>query len=220
MRFDRRQRRAYVSVGFRNAPSLTIEFTGAAGAQYLSAAKYYDNRAACYTLSLDNWGRRATANPGAEWHGADDDRSDNYQAAIHVCRALRLPVSVAINSRMAGGDAMWAAMQQELDRQDSSWEPATHGRTHPGSAKSFQAVGYQPTILGCRDDILEHLRGIPFGHQNSVIHDARPSRDGEQGSTLLEHLKRVAQRKDLWYAANGWLYCYRWVAENAIVSPR
>lgn len=28
----------------------------------------------------------------------------------------------------------------------------------------------------------------------------------------------VANRKDVWYVANGWLYSYRYVAENARVS--
>jgi S-adenosylmethionine synthetase len=28
----------------------------------------------------------------------------------------------------------------------------------------------------------------------------------------------VANRKDVWYVANGWLYSYRYVAENVIAA--
>jgi len=41
-----------------------------------------------------------------------------------------------------------------------------------------------------------------------------------QGSTLVQHLAHVANRKDVWYVANGWLYSYRYVAENAQVRAR
>ncbi len=54
-------------------------------------------------------------------------------------------------------------------------------------------------------------------YRNSVIYDARPGIDGLRGSTLMQHWSHVAGRPDVWYVANGWLYSYRWVAENATV---
>jgi hypothetical protein len=36
----------------------------------------------------------------------------------------------------------------------------------------------------------------------------------DHGIVALKHLARVA----MWYAANGWLYSYHYVADNAIVS--
>ena len=38
----------------------------------------------------------------------------------------------------------------------------------------------------------------------------------------MQHLAYVANRNDVWYVANGWLYSYHYVAENAQVasSPR
>jgi hypothetical protein len=288
-------------------------------------AKYYDGRKAAYTLSNDNWGCNAWAHPGAPWRGATDDESDNYQAALHVCRHFHLPVSIAINSRSAGGDATWRIMQEELDRNDRSWEPAVHGQTHPRDAAAYKIRGYRDEILGCRDDILKRLHNIPYGQfvfehilthgyqddaiygtdageflflrgfnwldnptstgyapwdakhrfygvaglntkgydallerrepkgryfasdvaelnaafhedyhsggifyalwhpdrfRNSVIYDPHSGEDGRQGSTLMRHLDHVANRKDVWYVANGWLYAYHYVTENARIAGK
>ncbi|HPM80744.1 MAG TPA: hypothetical protein PLF81_08590 [Candidatus Anammoximicrobium sp.] len=323
VRFDPQQRKAYVSVGYRTTPAIQLEFLGTSRVEFVEIARYYDGRKAAYSLSIDNWGCKSVAHPGAPWKGPADDESDNYQAAVHVCRSFHLPVSVAINSKMLGGDDVWQRMQTELDRRDFSWEPVVHARTHPCSVKAYSVNGYDPEILGCRDDILSRLRQIPFGqhifthiltcgyqdesiyqtdagqfvfvrgynghdnpesvdyapwnakyrfygvgglsykaydavfqsrtpagryyaadvqklndafdqvyqsgkiiyamwhpdrYRNSAIHDPRPGVDGEQGSTLLHHLAYVANRKDVWYVPNGWLYCYRYVAEHACVQ--
>jgi len=323
-RFDRRAGKAYISVGFKNAPAIELQFENVGAVKFLSIAKYYDNRQAAYTLSNDNWGCNPWANPGAPWKGETDDASDNYQAALHVCRSFHLPLSIAINSRAAGGAAMWQTMQEELDREDNSWEPAVHGQTHPRDANAYSVRGYQAEIFGCRDDILQHLKKIPYGgriyehilttgyvdemilrmdageflfvrgfnwldnrtsvalvpwnderhfygvgglntkgydrileqrephgrynaaeaadlnrkfdevveaggvfyalwhpdrFKNSVIYDPRPGIDGRQGSTLMQHLAHVANRRNVWYVANGWMYSYRYVAERARVTP-
>jgi len=199
-------------------------------------------------------------------------------------------------------------MQEELDRGGFSWEPAVHGQTHPQNAAVYAVRGYQAEILGCRDDILQRLRNIPYGqhvfehilthgyvdetilptdageflflrgfnwldnpssknyepwdqkhrfygigglntkgydalletrepkgrffaedvgdldaafdetyqgggifyalwhpdrYHNSVLYDPRPGVDGEAGSSLMQHLAHVANRKDVWYVANG-----------------
>jgi hypothetical protein len=60
----------------------------------------------------------------------------------------------------------------------------------------------------------------PDRFHNSVVYDPCPSIDGRQRSTLMQQLTHVANRKDVWYVANGWMYCYRYVAENARVSER
>jgi len=323
VRFDKNGGKAYVSVGFATTRTIELEFTGVGSARFAAVAKYYDDRKAAYTLSNDNWGCNAWAHPGAPWKGPTDDESDNYQAALHVCRSFHLPVSIAINSRSAGGDATWKLMQQELDHQDNSWEPAVHGWTHPKNAADYKVNSYKSEILGCREDILKRLTKIPYGpyvvehiltmgyvddeilrtdsgeflfvrgfnwldnatsvayvpwnkqygfygvgglntkgydrimekrepkarfraddvadlnqafdqvvagggvfyalwhpdrFKNSIIYDPRPGIDGQQGSTLMQHLTHVANRKDVWYVANGWMYSYRYVAENARVS--
>ncbi|NUQ66649.1 MAG: hypothetical protein HUU20_29655 [Pirellulales bacterium] len=323
VRFDAAAKRAYVSVGFQYADTIELKFAGAASAEFEGIARYYDNRKAAYTLSLDNWGCNPWAHPGAAWRGPTDDESDNYQAALHVCRSFHLPVTIAINSRSAGGESTWKLMQEELDRGDQSWEPAVHGQTHPKNAEAYAVRGYRQEILGCREDILGRLKNIPFGQhtlehilthgycddailstdageflfvrgfnwndnpastdfapwdekhrlygvgglntkgydtklesrdpkgrfsaedvadlnqgfektrqsggifyalwhpdrfQNSVLYDPRPGKDGVQGSTLMQHLAFVANRKDIWYVANGWMYSYHFVAEHAKVA--
>jgi hypothetical protein len=323
VRFDMAANRVYVSVGFKTSHSFELSFEGTASVKFESVAKYYDGRKAAYTLSNDNWGCNPWAHPGAPWKGACDDESDNYQAALHVSRNFHLPVSIAINSRSAGGETMWRAMQEELDRRDFSWEPAVHGQTHPKDAAAYAVRGYEAEILGCRRDILQRLRNIPYGQyifehilthgyvdetiqstdageflfvrgfnwldnpnsidyepwnekyrfygvgglntkgydtmlekrepkgryfaqdvdelneafakthraggifyalwhpdrfRNSVLYDPRPGIDGVRGSTLMHHLAYVANRNDVWYVANGWLYSYRYVAENVKVS--
>lgn len=323
VRFDLMAGKAYVSVGFKNAPTIELHFANVDSVKFVSTARYYDNRQAAYTLSNDNWGCNPWANPGTPWQGETNDASDNYQAALHVCRSFHLPVSIAINSRSAGGEAAWRRMQEELDRQDNSWEPAVHGQTHPKDANQYSVRGYRAEILGCREDILQHLHKIPYGgrvyehilttgysdneilrldageflfvrgfnwldnptsialvpwnqernfygvgglntkgydrimeqhepkgrysaadvadlnqafdrvvegggvfyalwhpdrFKNSVIYDRRPGLDGRQGSTLMEHLAHVANRKNVWYVANGWMYSYRYVAERARVA--
>jgi hypothetical protein len=323
VRYEPDTKRAYVSVGFKSTPTIHLEFCQAKQVEFVEIARYYDGRKAAYSLSIDNWGFRAGAHPGAPWNGADDDRSDNYQAALAVCRSYDLPVSIAINTRGAGGEPFWQTLQAELDRGDRSWEPAVHAETHPCSATAYAIRGYRSEILGCRDQLLGKLRGIPWGqyvfehiltcgyhdasvlstsagqfvlvrgynardnptsvdyaawnaqhrfygvgglsykaydavfqsrkpagryyradvaaldaafeqvyragricfamwhpdrYRNSVIHDARPPIEGVQGSSLIQHLAHVARRPDVWYVANGWLHCYRYVAEHAQVT--
>lgn len=322
VRHDPAAERVYVSVGFKSSPSISLEFTGADKIEFVEIARYYDAREAVYSLSLDNWGLRPTANRGAPWKGAADDQSDKYQAALAVCRSYDLPVSIAINTHGAGEEPFWRTLQAELDRNDRSWEPAVHAETHPCKAAAYMVRGYRSEILGCRDQLLGRLRNIPWGpfifehiltcgyyddsvlatsagqfvlvrgynsrdnptsvdyaswnvehgfygvgglsykaydrvfqnrkpagryyredvealdaafeqahregqifyamwhpdrYRNSEIHDSRPPLEGVQGSSLMQHLAHVAHRQDVWYVANGWLHCYRFVAEHAQV---
>ena len=325
VRFEQARAKACVSVGFRTAEQVQLKFVDAGSATFERVAPYYDARKAAFTLSNDNWGRQQSAHPGAPWKGMTDDASDKYQASVHACRRFHLPVSVGVNSRMHGGKAIWQRMQEELDRGDRSWEPAVHTRHHPCNARGYRAGGYTQEIVGCRDDILQSLHGIPYGrhvfelilpcayrddavqraaageflfvrdwnvrdnpastgyvpwnsehryygiggrqtksydavlearrpkgryyaedvavlnrafdtvyreggifyamwhadrYQNSVLYDPRPGVEGVAGSTLVQHFAHVANRRDVWYVANGWLYSYRFVAERAHVSGR
>ncbi len=324
-RIDAKGEKAYVSVGFHGTHVIELEFSGIGSAAFESTAKFYDGRKTAFTLSNDNWGCNPWAHPGAAWRGPTDDQSDNYQASLHTCRSLGLPVTMAINSRMAGRESMWQAMQEELDRRDRSWEPAVHGWTHPRNPAEYSIHGYKNEILGCRQDLLSRLRDIPYGqyvyehiltyghadegilrnddgqflfvrgfnwldnptstdyapwnpsyrfygvgglntvgydrilerrepkgrfvasdvaelnaafdkvHQrgglfyalwhpdrfrNSVLYDRRPGIEGQQGSTLVQHLIHVARRPDVWYVANGWLYSYHHAARNVHVRAQ
>jgi hypothetical protein len=317
-RFDYTQHKAYVSVGFGTTSNIYLRFTNVSEVTFNSIAKYYDDRKATYTLSNDNWGKSSSSHPGATWQGMTNDASDSYQASIHACRLFNIPESIAINTAMAGGASMWQRMQEELDYGDSSWEPAIHARTHPNSGSEYLSYGYNWEIIGCKDDILGNLVGIPYGnyvfefilpsgyqdntlqstsagkflfirdwtgssnpssvnyepwntvysyygiggletksydsvlqslspagtyslsavnelnnafysvydtggifyamfhsdrYDNSIIYNNSPN-----SSTLMEHFRYVANRKDVWYVTNGWLYSYRMVAERASVT--
>ena len=163
VRFDPAGGKAHVSVGFATTERIQLKFRDAGSVTFDQVARYYDARKAAFTLSLDNWGRKNTANAGAPWRGMTDDASDKYQASVHACRVFHLPVSVGVNTRSYGGRAIWERMQEELDRGDYSWEPAVHTRRHPCSEKAYLAGGYTDEIVGCRDDILEGLDKIPYG---------------------------------------------------------
>ena len=320
VRFNSTTNKAYVSVGFNTTDVIYLKFLNVSSVTYDSIAKYYDNRKAAYTLSNDNWGKISSANPGVTWQGMTNDASDKYQASIHATRMYNIPMSIAINSQMAGGASMWDRMQDELNYSDYSWEPSIHTRTHPCGTYTN---GYVWEILGCRNDILENLTKIPYGqyvfnyilpcgyqdstiestsaseflflrdwtgsdhpsstiyaswnsvynfygiggletkaydpvfearspsgryyasdvttlnnafdtvynsggifyamfhpdrYSNSVIFDTRPGVDGVNGSSFMQHLSYVANRTDMWYVANGWMYSYHYVAENAVVS--
>lgn len=54
-------------------------------------------------------------------------------------------------------------------------------------------------------------------YENSVIHSTEPLVDGVSGSTLMAHWEHVANRPDVWYVANGWLYAYKLVADQVEV---
>jgi hypothetical protein len=163
VRFDESENKAYVSVSFGDSNTIYLKFENIAAATFSHVADYYDNRRAAYTLSNDNWGKVSSAHPGATFQGMTNDASDNYQASIHACRMYNIPVSIGINSQMAGGTSMWDRMQEELDVADYAWEPAIHTRTHPCSGGSYSAKGYASEIIGCSDDILANLVGIPYG---------------------------------------------------------
>jgi len=162
VRFESSENKAYVSVGFNTSNTIYLQFQNIPFVDYDSIAKYYDNRKAAYTLSNDNWGRNSSANPGVPCSSMTDDSCDNYQAAVKACRMYNLPISIAINSQMAGGSSMWDRMQNELDVGDNIFEPAIHTRTHACSVSAYG--GYVGEILGCRDDILANLTtNIPYG---------------------------------------------------------
>ena len=69
----------------------------------------------------------------------------------------------------------------------------------------------------CQDGGIFYALWHPDRFRNSILYDPRPGVDGVRGSTLMQHLAHVANRKDVWYVANGWLYSYRYVAEHARV---
>jgi hypothetical protein len=150
VRWDYAGNRAYVSVAFAGADSYYVKLS-TVGAGYVGVAKYYDNRVAAFSLSMDNW----TPN-SSTYTSATDDASDKYRAAVEMVRALNIPASVGI---ISGGGAVWANMQAELTACASApcWEPASHSVTHQCVA------GYSSDLASSKATILASLTGIPYG---------------------------------------------------------
>lgn len=103
--------------------------------------------------------------------------------------------------------------------QTKSYDSVLQARTPAGRY-------YEQDVLelnGAFDQVLSR-GGIFYGmfhsdrYENSVIYDPRPGIDGQQGSSLMQHLEYVSGRPRVWYVANGWLYSYRFAAQNLAVE--
>ena len=57
----------------------------------------------------------------------------------------------------------------------------------------------------------------PYSDLDELPNGIEAAADYVQGSSPIQHLAHVAHRKDVWSVANGWLHCYRYVAEHAQV---
>ncbi|MBN1981562.1 MAG: hypothetical protein JW795_08530, partial [Chitinivibrionales bacterium] len=163
-RVDSAKKCISVSVGFQKSPTIYLKFRSRGTIAYEGPSRYYDNRKATYTLSLDNWGcnTRPGANAGIPCASMTDDGGDKYQAAIWACRHFRIPPSVAINTKMVSMTDVWPVVQSEID--SAGVEPAVHSGTHPCNDASYLKNGYKTEILGCRDDIVSNLKNIPYGN--------------------------------------------------------
>jgi hypothetical protein len=142
--------------------------------------------------------------------------------------------------RTAAGEFLFLRGFNWLDNPSSNdyvpWNK-THGFYGVGglNTKGYDTIlqRREPRARYCAADVAELNEGFDRVHEaggifyalwhpdrflNSVIYDPRLGVEGERGSTLMQHLGHVANRKDVWYVANGWLYAYRYVAENARVT--
>ena len=175
VRFDYANNKAYVSLGFDTKNTIYIKFNNVEGVTFDSISKYYDDRKAVYVMTNDDWGNYLG------WYGdtvgvpcggdMTNPNCDKYEASIIASRYFHIPMTIAIITEWPWDDptqnaAKWDRMQEQLDLQDNSWEPAVHTRTHPcdESGSGYVAFGYDWEILGAAQDILTKLHNIPFGH--------------------------------------------------------
>jgi hypothetical protein len=160
------QKTLYVSVGFKTQPAIFLKFGTTGKITYRGVARFYDNRKATYTLSLDNWGYNNPAQPnahaGIHCTSMTDDNGDKYQAAVWACRSFQLPVSVAIVTRTLDMTQVWPAIQAEVNT--GGMEPASHSCHHASMESRYRTYGYTTEIVGSRDDILANLTNLPYGH--------------------------------------------------------
>jgi hypothetical protein len=114
----------------------------------------------------------------------------------------------------------WIAYTDNLWSTDyASWNSTYkyyYGMPHTkGYDNLFGGGSSAVTELNTAFDTVYNNHGVfsgvfhPSSYSNSVIYSS--------GSVLMQHLSHVANRKDVWYPANGWMYSYRMVAENALV---
>ncbi len=196
-RVDPETRRAYVSVGFKSLPTIYLTFSGAEQVEFVEIARYFEHILTC----------------------------GYYDDSVLATSARQFVLVRGYNSRDNPTSVDYA-----------SWD-TEHGFYGVGglSYKAYDAVFQRRRPAGryYREDVealnaaFDEVHGAgqifyamwhPDRYQNSVIHDVRPPIEGVQGSSLVQHLEHLARRTDVWYAANGWLHCYRYVAENARVE--
>ena len=140
-RFDYGAGIAYLSVPF-SAGSDSLHLRVVAGGSeipmnYLGMARYYDNRRAAVTVTLDDWNYGTGA---------------YFDAAASVLSGAGMHATVGI---ITYGNPNWSQIQGWYDT--GYIEPASHSRTHPCSAGDYSENGHAFEIRGSRDDILANL---------------------------------------------------------------
>jgi hypothetical protein len=142
-RFDYTNHLAYLSVGFAaNSDNLFVRIVDQSGqplnVDYEGIARFYDNRHAVVTISLDDWASYMV---------------DAIDAASGMLVDLQLPHTLSV---MTGGMSDWSRLQNRLN--SGYVEAAAHTRYHPCDAASYATYGgYDTQIRGSRDDLLAHL---------------------------------------------------------------
>ena len=118
VRFDYNENIAYVSVGFSEiSDSIFVKITDNDGnyidAIYLTISKYYDNRDAVVTATVDDW---------AGWV------NEKFIQTCQIFRSYNLWLSCAIVTDVGDPDT-WVDIQAQLD--SGYVEAISHSRTHP-----------------------------------------------------------------------------------------
>lgn len=142
VRFDYDNHLAYISVAFGSTTdSIFIRISDQAGQNvavgFHQICKYYDNRDAAVVMSADDM---------AEW----TRRNGKFAESLHYLRNLHLWVTCGINSGGAN-TSTYRFIQAELD--SGYVEAGNHTRSHP----HVPYDNYQSEVIGCRDDIVNHL---------------------------------------------------------------
>ena len=140
-RFDYDNSVAFVSVAFSSA-SDSVYVRIAQGqtdvaVEYLGFTKYYDNRRAAVTVSLDDW------NYG---------NGSYFNTALTVLNNAKIPSTVGV---LTYGLPDWNQIQQWYN--SGAIEVASHSRNHPCDQSEYLINGYAFQIQGSRDDILSRL---------------------------------------------------------------
>ena len=146
-RFDYTNNNAFLSISFSNLTDtiylkITDNSDNNVSLNFLGISKYYDNRQAAVTCSIDDW----------QWAFVDD-----FRESIWHLRKNNLWVTAGIISDSAyTDDYTWQQIQTELD--SGLVEAAAHSRNH-------LHIPYDDPyneVTGCKEDIINNLTLPPL----------------------------------------------------------
>lgn len=144
VRFDYGNDFAYVSVRLsRASDAIHVRVVDSQGQpvpwQFDSITRYYDDRNAVVTLTLDDW---------------NTSFADDFDTALDYLFNDGLYFSAAIISN----DVYWNRVQQKIDQYGDHLEIASHTMNHPCTAADYATHGYQVETAGSRDALRQNLR--------------------------------------------------------------
>lgn len=164
-RFDETQWRAYISARFSTMVDtlylrVVDETATPVVLNYRGIARFYDNRAAAVTLSLDDWA---------------DYMIDPIEYATGLLADLGLYHTVSV---ITGSVTDWNRLQLRINT--GYTEAAAHTRAHPCDAQGYLDYGgYDDQINGSRLDLLSDLSisqvtvfAQPCGYEDSGVRQA------------------------------------------------
>lgn len=143
VRFDYAQGYAYLSVRFsRISDSIYLRILDSnsqpVSIQFDRITKYYDNRKAAVTVTLDDWDLYADA---------------GFRRAVDQLNALGLYYSVGLRLL----ESPWASIQEKINQSGDKLEIAAHSIYHSCDAQTYQLHGYDTETSGCRNQIRDNL---------------------------------------------------------------
>jgi PKD repeat protein len=143
VRFNYAQGFAYISVRFsRTSDNIYLRVVDGSGAPvsmvFDSIPRYYDDRKAAVTISLDDWDLEADA---------------SFRLASDQLNALGLYYSVGLRLL----DPPWNSYQEKINASGDFLEIASHSIYHSCDAKTYLEHGYDTELVASRDMIRLNL---------------------------------------------------------------
>lgn len=144
VRFDYVNGYAYVSVKFSSgSDSIYLRIVDQAGqpisVEFDEIPKYYDDRRAAVTFTLDDW---------TSWSDFEFRAASDYLGMSGLYFSVGLIVD----------GTPWSSIQQKIDKHGDQIEILSHGTHHSKNASEYEVNGYQSEVIGSRDEIRSHLK--------------------------------------------------------------
>jgi len=144
VRFDYAQGFAYISVRFsRTSDNIHLRIVDGSGTPvsmvFDSIPRYYDERKAAVTISLDDW---------------DVWADESFRLAVDQLNALSLYYSVGLRLL----EPPWSSYQEKIDQSGDYLEISTHTIYHSCDPNTYLLHGYDTEVIDSRDLMLTYLR--------------------------------------------------------------